>query len=140
MDLEECRLQLSKINREIGSLLKEIDFDESNIECDYSNLDQTFIRDQYCFIVSKLMDAYYRMEYLAKPVRNQGFIRHNADGRYELPSGEYFTSGDVCEILGEKFGEQAWFYTAIEHNGEDYYATSLGRNVSIAGKMVRIRR
>ncbi len=140
MELREARLDIIKIKAQIERLFEKLDGETHNIQCDFNNLDENFMRDQYIWILCKLQDAYFRMDYISKPVTDQGFIKHNDSGRYELPSGYYFTSGNQCEILDEKYGEQEWRYTTIEHNGENYYATVLGKNVSINGKMVRVRR
>lgn len=140
MELREARLDLIKIKAQIEKLFEKLDGETHNIQCDFDDLNENFERSQSIWILTKLQEAYYRMEYISKPVTDQGFLKINESGRYELPSGEYFTSGSICEILDESFGEQEWRYTAIEHNGVDYYATSLGKNVSINGRMVRIRR
>lgn len=104
-----------------------------------NNPDEAFIRSQYYDIADKLSDIEHHLSYLNKPVSEEGVLHHNNDGRYELPSGEYFTSGSGCEILVED-EESYWVYTSIEHNEEDYYAKALGRDVSIGGMVARIRR
>lgn len=138
--VNEAFKKLERLNSEIESFLKTVGDYCDDVEYDQHNLDEKFLRDELYGISDKLDDVKRKVNYLSKPVREQGFLSHNSDGRYELPSGEYFTSGSSCEILNTDGDEQEWLFTAIEHNGEDYYAVRLGRNVSINGLMARVRR
>ena len=91
------------------------------------------------FIVDNLEKAREKISYLSKPIVAQGFLMHNDLKRYELPNGKYLTSGSVCELLVTEMDGQRWIYTSIEHNGDDYYSTALGKDVSINGMMARVR-
>src|SRR5690606_17183791 len=107
---------------------------------DQDNLDEQFMKNQFHSLADKLEDIKWKFDYLMKPVVEQGFLKLNEDGRYELPSGHYFTSGSTCELLvTDSYNEQYWIYTSIEHSG-DYYATVLGKEKSLNGLMARIRR
>lgn len=141
ISLEETKKEFGKIQRALERLLYIMGDDGENIEYEKEDLDQEFLRTQFCSLTDQLDDIYRRLNYLSKEVIEQGYIRHNESKRYELPSGTYFTSGSTCEILfnNEKYGEQYWVYTSIEHNGNDYYAKALGKDVSINGMMVRVR-
>lgn len=87
-----------------------------------------------------MQDIANRLSYLKKGIKENGRLMQNAIGRYELSSGYEFTSGSQCEILvASTFGYNYWLYTTIEHNGEFYYATSLGKDVRIDGYLARIR-
>ena len=140
VSVNEVFHKLKKLNYEIKSILDLVGDECDNVPADPSDIEQQFMRDQLCGIVSKLGDIKWEVDYLNKPVSEQGSIYHNSDGRYELPSGHYFTSGSICEVMRYYDGEQEWVFTSIEHNGKDYYATALGRDVSIEGMTVRIRR
>jgi hypothetical protein len=139
ISISEVKGEFEKLNNQIKQLMQKLGYDGENIVYDRNDIDEEFFRSQYIILLHKLEEVQRRIQYLSKPIVEQGFIQHNSSGRYELPSGRYFTSGSVCEILQESDGEQYWLYTTIEHNGEDYYATALGRNVSINGKLVRVR-
>ncbi|MED5052582.1 DUF5348 domain-containing protein [Anoxybacillus rupiensis] len=139
MSLEEVKEEFETLNRRIKDVLKKLGTEGENIDCDRDDLDEMFLRSEYIKIADKLDEVRRSIDYLSKPVIEQGHIRHNSQGRYELPSGRYLTSGSSCEILHQYSDREYWLYTQIEHNGEDYYATALGRNVSIDGKMVRVR-
>lgn len=142
INLQEAKQLFDKMQNQIFDLLYKLGDECDNIRIEKENLDQEFIKSQYRILVEKLDDVYRTLTYLSKPVTEQGFIKHNSEGRYALPSGDYFTSGSTCEILynDERCHEQYWIYTSIEHNGEDYYATALGKKISIDGMMVRVRR
>jgi len=141
ISLQDAHNEFSKMKSAIRNALYVLGDDCDNLRTDREDLDQEFFRTQYRSLVDKADDIYRRLEYLSKPIKEQGYIKHNSGKRYELPSGTYFTSGDTCEILynDPRYDEQYWVYTSIEHNGEDYYATSLGKDVSIKGMMVRVR-
>ena len=128
------------MNDQIQRILYKTGYEFDNVLYNHNNLDEAFMRSQYSGIADKLSDIERLISHLNKPVSEEGVLRHNNAGRYELPSGEYFTSGSGCEILVEEDGESYWVYTSIEHNGEDYYATALGRDVSIGGMVARIRK
>lgn len=139
LTVNEAMQKMKRLNSELKHIINEFGNELDNVQRT-DDLDDTFIRDELYQIQDKLDDVSRKIEYMSKPITEQGYIRHNSDGRYELPSGRYFTSGSSCEILTEDYNdEQYWVYTNIEHNGEDYYATALGRDKSINGRMVRVR-
>lgn len=140
IDLQEVKKDFERLNDQIQRILYKTGYDFDNVLYNRNNPDEAFMRSQYYDIADKLNDIEQQLSYLNKPVSEEGVLRHNNAGRYELPSGEYFTSGSGCEILVEEDEESYWVYTSIEHNGEDYYATALGRDVSISGMVARIRR
>lgn len=45
-------------------------------------------------------------------------LTKNWQGRYELPDGTYFTTGDTIEF---KYDFKHWIRTTVHHNLEDYY-------------------
>lgn len=140
ISLKECENELNKLNQQIKNVISKLGNDGENIRIDRDNLDQEFFYNQYRLILDKLIDISEKIKYLSSPIKEQGILRKNKDGRYALPSGEYFTSGSTIEILyTDEDNEQYWLLTRIEHNGEDYYATALGRDISINGMMARTR-
>lgn len=140
ISINEAMKQLKKLDSELKSVLRNFGEYCDNVTFDSNDSDENFMHDQFYIIVDKLDAVHKNIAYLSKPVTDQGFIKHNSLKRYELPSGHYFQSGSVCEILVSSRGTQKWIYTSIEHNGEDYYATALGQDTSINGMMVRARR
>lgn len=141
ISLEECSKLLKIVEQSISDVIYRFGDEGDNVRYEQGNLDEEYLRNEYISLMEQLEKIYHRINYLSLPVSEQGFITHNKARRYELPSGTYFTSGSTCEILydDKDFGEQYWVYTTIEHNGEDYYAKALGKDVSINGMMVRVR-
>jgi len=140
--LQEANQAFQKVRDQIEDLMYKLGDESNNLRSKPEDLDYEFMREQYRSLANKLEDIHRKIEYLSKSVVAQGYIRHNESKRYELPDGTYFTSGSSCEILfnDTEYGEQYWVKTTIEHNGEDYYATALGRDVNINGMMVRVRK
>lgn len=101
---------------------------------------EAFFRNQIHSISYRLEDMFYDIKYLEREIIAEGDLYLNSQGRYEIDKDNYLTSGAVCEVLvaGNSF---EWIKTSIEHDGEHgYYATALGRDVSIDGLHARVRR
>lgn len=47
-----------------------------------------------------------------------GPLTKNHQGRYALPDGSYFTTGDDIEV---KINLKQWVKTEVKHNHKDYY-------------------
>lgn len=79
------------------------------------------------------------VEYLKKPVKKQGTIYKNSQGRYEIDESNYFTSGSTIEVLSyDSFYDcDLWIKTSIEHN-EDYYAKAFP-GMPLTGFEARVR-
>lgn len=140
ISLEQAKEEFKKIQIQISSLEQKLGHECENIDYDRDDLDQKFMKTQYYFLADKLNDISGDLKYLSKDIIAQGPISHNSAGRYELPSGDYLTSGSPIEILNrDSDGDEYWVLARIEHNGNDYYATTLGRNKNIDGMTVRLR-
>jgi hypothetical protein len=139
MELNEALSELQSLKRTIEQTVNKFGYECEDIYYDSENLDEDFTRTQIKQIAERLDDINRQIGYLSKPIITEGELTKNSEGRYELPNGYYFTSGSVCEVLyHSSFGGLRWVYTTIEHNGEDYYFTSL-KNISLSGAKVRIR-
>lgn len=139
--LEDATNEFNKLHDRIRDLFYKLGDECQKVEVDHENLDEVFMKEQYSAIAYKLDEIRRDITYLSGEIVGQGFIKHNSDGRYELPNGQYLTSGSPCEILvnDDIDNSQYWVRTRIEHNGEDYYAVALGREQNINGMMVRVR-
>lgn len=132
--------KLQRVDSEIESILKTVGGEYCDeVEYDYENPEERFLYNELYFIVDNLEKVREKISYLSKPIVAQGFLAHNDLKRYELPNGKYLASGSVCELLVTEMDGQRWVYTLIEHNGDDYYSTALGKDVSINGMMARVR-
>ena len=132
--------EIQKLNKELESILKSVGDYCENVEYNSADPEESFLHNQLIFMTGHLEEVQHRLDYLNKPIAAQGFLKHNDLKRYTLPTGDYLTSSSVCELLVTDGYGQRWVFTDIEHNGDDYYATALGKDVSINGMMARIRR
>ncbi|MGH0680963.1 DUF5348 domain-containing protein [Bacillus luti] len=85
----------------------------------------------------KLDDVSYRLDKMLKPVQTLGVLQKNETGRYEV-NGTQLSSGYPLEYYSEE--ENCYIPSRVEHNGDDYYIVSLGREEPIDGVRVRIKK
>lgn len=89
-------------------------------------------------VSEKMNDVSHTLIGMVKPVRVLGHLKKNDEtGRYEV-DGISLSSGYPVEYLSEE--EQCFIPSRIEHNGDDYYIVGLGREESIDGVYVRIKK
>ncbi|EOQ04690.1 hypothetical protein KOY_04865 [Bacillus cereus VDM021] len=89
-------------------------------------------------IGEKLGDVSYALDNMVKPVQTSGTLEKNYEtGRYEV-NGTQLSSGYPLEYYSEE--EKCYIPSRIEHNGDDYYIVSLGREEPIDGVRVRIKK
>ena len=86
----------------------------------------------------KILDAYNLLKNLDKPVRVEGFLEKQFNGRY-VAGGVELTSGSYVEFFDDDEDGGCYVPSYIEHNGEDYYLTVLGKEKPIEGLQVRIK-
>lgn len=144
ISLTDTKKEFHQLKGHIRELLYRLGDEGENIASSL-NPDERFLARQYSSLTDKLDDIQRRLEYLDKEIVTEGPIFHNSAGRYELLNGDYFTSGSTIEILVKPIYEDEedssyWVLTTIEHNGDDYYAVALGRETSINGMTVRLRK
>lgn len=141
MDLQQANEEFAKVKYSLENLLVKLGYDCENLKLDSRNEDESFLRDEYANIAEALEQVHNQIHYLTLAVTDAGHIHLNSAGRYELPSGNYLTSGDVCEILivDKTTGEHSWLKTRIEYNGADYYSVDLGEDIPLSGRVIRIR-
>lgn len=154
-DLEKIFEQLKGIHGEIDKIIKKStysDYDDmSGLNIDYTDSEQLFLLDELRGIFENLDKVNYKITYLKTPIVYSGTLSKNNQGRYELPNGHYFTSGDRIECLinddfHEYFNEETdkyesipyWIKTSVEHNGKDYYLV-YNKDIPLQGLLVRIR-
>jgi Domain of unknown function (DUF5348) len=133
--------QLQDLRTRIDQLLSSLDYSDSNIDLVNDNdPDELFLRNQCRSIVDRLNDINNELEYLSKPVIEQGVLRKKSNGRYCISEGYEFTSGSSIEVLiYDDFYEcEEWVLTRVEHTNGDYYLYDLP-NVKMAGLRARRR-
>lgn len=138
----EAKSKLLDVRRAIESYLKLVGEENDNVTWNRKDPEENFIQAELYKISRELEDTLESVQYLEKDIIAEGELYLNSQGRYEINDDVYFTSGSRCEILLYDEDEEThyWRRTTIEHNGEDYYATALGREASIEGIKARARK
>lgn len=146
--------ELRALNPDIKQILSHADFenyeDLSGIELDRNDAEQLFLLDELQTILSKLDDVSHTLNYLTRPIKAEGTLHKNSNGRYEL-KGHELTSGSGIEYLTTDDWHMAyndnddyvptpyWKASRIEHNGNDYYIVGADNLDTLENVRVRIR-
>lgn len=138
----EAKKEATKLESAIQHFLSVVGHDIDNVTGGEGNPNEEFIRNEVYSIADRLGDILLDIRYLNRKVTAEGNLYVNKAGRYEIDDSTYLTSGSVCEILiyDDFYEVHTWLKTTIEHGENGYYATTLGRDVSIDGMRARIRR
>ncbi|MEH7532192.1 hypothetical protein COJ21_26520 [Priestia megaterium] len=88
-----------------------------------------------------LEDVKLFIEDINKPVKYQGRLEKNLNGRYEV-QGKELCTGTSIELWIEdeaSDGKGKFVSTLLLHSAKNYYIRALGRGVKIDGMLVRVR-
>lgn len=145
--------EVEELNLKIKQVLYHAEFenyeDLSALEYDNTNPDELMILDELRSMLTKLDDISHTINYLNRPIKKEGMLHKNRNGRYEI-NGHEFSSGCGIEYLAtddwhcrydendEYVQTPYWCASRIEHNGEDYYIVG-ANDVELEGLRVRIR-
>lgn len=141
MNINQLRDRLSVLQSDIKELLDDTGYtdwgDDFVIEKNRKSPDDNFMFDESEKIIRLLDDAYSRMKYLQRPIKFEGVLNNNENGRFVLGSEE-LNSGSRIEVLiyDEYDDVEKWIITHVEHDGQRYYLDGIGY---YAGQRVRKR-
>ena len=146
-DLKELNTSLKKI---IYNSKYELYDDLSGLEYDKSDADELFLLDELQLILSKIDNVSQTLNYLEKPIKVEGKLHKNSNGRYEvkgieLSSGygiEYLTTDDWHMRYDDNDNYVTtpyWKSSRIEHDGTDYYIVGADYLDTLENVLVRIR-
>ena len=131
----EILAQLLDLKSKIEKVLRSVDFDSSNIILENENdPNELFIREKCKSILNRLDDINSELEYLVRPIIEEGVLYKKSNGRYAISDNYEFTSGSPVEV----FVDGEWILTRVEHTDGDYYFYDL-KNIPMAGARVRRR-
>lgn len=139
-------MNVKKVKQELESLLPRLQsiatsIQDMNDSISLRDLDMDTRSELHYLLcaASPLDKVIHEAEYWNKPIKQQGTLYKNNQGRYEIEGGHYFTSGSTIEILRyDEFYEcDLWIKTRIEHDG-DYYAVGMS-GMPLSGFEARIR-
>ena len=142
MRIEDLKKDMNRLNSEIKRILKRsgyTDYAELDVEYDSNNPDDLMLHAELGNMMSSLDEIMSSLEYLNRPVKVEGILRKNSNGRYEI-DGHELTSGSPVEVLiyDRYYERREWVSSRIEHSGRDYYLVS-NREVDLDGLKARIR-
>lgn len=155
MNINELYQEVRKLNSDIQRIVSssEIDYydDMSGVDYNKTNPEEVFLFDELYRIMEKLEEVTHTIKYLEKPIKADGTLHKNANGRYEvqeieLSSGcglEYLACDEYHEIYCEDTDEYKkvpyWKASRIEHDGKGYYIVGADYD-DLENVRVRIRK
>lgn len=137
MKVNDAFNEIKYIGNEIDTLLSRTEYVKyGELDVDIDNKDDLFLCKESESILEALDDINRRIKYLKKPIKYQGRLFKNREGRYEIDKcGHYYTSGDNIEAYIEE--DEEWIITRVEYK-EDYYLVGY-EEVNIENLLVRVR-
>ncbi|MFV0394461.1 MAG: DUF5348 domain-containing protein [Coprobacillaceae bacterium] len=138
--------ELKGISHSINKIAKEVGYLEYGELCDL-DIDRTlpediFYKREIDVILDALGDIQGKIDYLYLPIKYEGELFRNVDGRYETERGDYYTSGSVIEYMSNDERQEDypfWRKSRVEHNGVDYCIVG-EPDLNMYGLKVRVRR
>ena len=154
-NIKEIMAEVQELNVKVQQILYHADYemydDLSGLDYDNTNADELFILDELRQILYKLDEVSHTLKYLERPIKVEGALHKNANGRYEV-QGIELSSGYSLEYLSiddrhmryndndDYVSTTYWGYGRIEHDGNDYYIVGADKDTKLEGLRVRIRR
>ena len=152
--IKDIMAELQELNLKIQQIMYHSQFTEyddlSGLEYDKADAEDLFLLDELQRILSKLEDITHTLNYIDRPIRTEGALHKNANGRYEV-NGIELSSGCGIDYLAtddrhcrynkndEYVPTPYWCSSRIEHNGKDYYIVGATDLETLENVRVRIR-
>lgn len=152
--LNDIMAEIKELNPKIKQILNHAEYenydDLSALDYNNADADQLFMLDELQQILSKLDDVSHTLGYISRPIRAEGTLYKNMNGRYEV-EGHELSSGSGIEYLSTdgdhmRYDENDefvcvpyWKSSRIEHNGKDYYIVGATELDTLDNVRVRIR-
>ena len=138
--IQECKKIVENNFQKIKKLVKQLEDVEDKTSPANLSADEIMYYNYLRNIQDKLLEIAHQIKYYQQPIKETGRLSKNKNGRYELPSGNYFTTGDPIEVkIYDDFEEkEKWIKSRVEHN-EDYYVVGL-ENISMDNMLARVRK
>ena len=153
--VKEIMTELSDLNVTIQKILYHSEFEEyddlSGLDIDDTSAEELYLVDELRGILDKLSDVSRNLKYLERPIKSEGVLHKNKNGRYEFNEIE-LSSGYPLEYLATddrhmRYNDNDdyvmtpyWSYGRIEHDGTDYYIVGADKDTKLEGLRVRIRK
>lgn len=153
--IKDLMAEVQELNLKLQQILYHSQYemydDLSGLEWDKTDADQLFMLDELRQIMYKIDDISHTLNYLDKPIKTEGALHKNANGRYEV-NGIELSSGCGLEYLATddrhcRYNDNDdyvptpyWCASRIEHDGKDYYIVGATDLDTLENVRVRIRR
>lgn len=153
-DMKVIMSEIYELDEQMRQILCQAQYamcdDLSALEYNDADPDELFMLDELRKIMSRMDDITHTLSYLRQPIKAEGTLHMNANGRYEvqgieLSSGcgiEYLATDDRhCRYdANNNYVPTAyWCSGRIEHNGTDYYIVGAAELETLENVRVRIR-
>lgn len=154
-NIRDIMAEVQELNVKVQQILYHADYemydDLSGLEWDKTNADDLFMLDELRQILYKLDEVSHTLKYLDIPIKTEGALHKNANGRYEV-NGIELSSGCGIEYVSlddrhcrynendEYVPTPYWVASRIEHDGKDYYIVGADEFETLENVRVRIRR
>ena len=133
MDIRILEEKLLALNTEIENILKVVGYKKQysldGLIYDEKNMDDCMKYKEFCFVFSHLDYIHSLLNYLQKPIVQEGTICLNDKGEYEL-NGIALNSNDVVEIIALDEEKQVYYWNPVFVN----------ERANLDGKKARMRR
>ena len=152
--IKDIMAEVQELNLKIQQIMYHSQFTEyddlSGLEYDKADAEDLFLLDELQRILSKLEDITHTLNYIDRPIRTEGALHKNANGRYEV-NGIELSSGCGIDYLAtddrhcrynkndDYVATPYWCSSRIEHNGKDYYIVGATDLETLENVRVRIR-
>jgi hypothetical protein len=141
MSKDDIKSELNKLFPQLKKVTRMIEDAEDNWTNHFNrnDPDDMFLRNMFNRISDQLEKARRTIHTIKLPIIEEGTLKKNSSGRYEIRSGHYYTSGSEIEFLFKNSydDEECWILSSVEHR-EDYYIVSHPK-LEMAGLKVRVR-
>ncbi|MBQ5852121.1 MAG: DUF5348 domain-containing protein, partial [Lachnospiraceae bacterium] len=150
--MRDIMAEVQDLNVKVQQILYKAEYenydDLSGLEWDKTSADDLFLLDELRQIMYKLDDVSHTLKYLDRPIKTEGALHKNSNGRYEV-NGIELSSGSGIEYLATddrhmRYNDNDdyvptpyWCASRIEHDGTDYYI--VGANDLDTLENVRVR-
>lgn len=139
-NVKEIQKELFELSYKIERILSVVDDQPDNIDYDPNNPDEIMLYYKYRSMLDKLSDIKYDLDYLKRPIKEEGTLYKQSNGRYTIDGDYEFSSGSPIEVLvyDELDEREEWVSTRIEYTNNDYYFFHL-KETPLEGAKVRRR-
>ena len=152
--IRDIMVEVQELNLKIQQIMYHSQFTEyddlSGLDYDKADAEDLFLLDELQRILSKLEDVTHTLNYIDRPIKTEGALHKNANGRYEV-NGIELSSGCGIDYLAtddrhcrynkndDYVPTPYWCSSRIEHNGKDYYIVGATDLETLENVRVRIR-